>query len=198
MYNTSLAPSLWSPKRIMRKKPETLRREVVARSRLFRVEAVGLRFGNGVEVEYERLTSSTSGAVLVVPMLDPQTVLLIREYAAGTDRYELALPKGRVEPGEDMLAAADRELQEECGYGARRLTLLRDVSIAPGYMQHRTHIVLAEELYPQRQQGDEPEPIEVVPWKLRELDMLMRLEEFSEARSMVALYMVRERLREGA
>lgn len=181
----------------MRKKPEVLRREMVARSRLFRVEAVGLRFGNGVEVEFERLTSSLSGAVLVVPMLDDDTVLLIREYAAGTDRYELALPKGLVEPGEDMLLAADRELQEECGYGARNLTLLRDVTIAPGYMQHRTHLVLAQELYPQRREGDEPEPIEVVPWALDRLDELVWRDEFSEARSMVALYMVRDRLRHG-
>ena len=37
----------------MRKKPDTLHRQMVARSRLFRVESVGLRFTNGVEVEYE-------------------------------------------------------------------------------------------------------------------------------------------------
>ena len=141
----------------MRKIPETLHRQMVARSRLFRVEAIGLRFSNGVEVEYERLMSSTSGAVMVVPMLDDDTVLLIREYAAGTERYELALPKGLAEPGEDILEAANRELQEEAGYGARRLTPIRQLSIAPGYMQHRTHIVLAEDLYPQRLQGDEPE-----------------------------------------
>ncbi len=181
----------------MRKIPETLHRQMVARSRLFRVEAIGLRFSNGVEVEYERLMSSTSGAVMVVPMLDDDTVLLIREYAAGTERYELALPKGLAEPGEDILEAANRELQEEAGYGARRLTPIRQLSIAPGYMQHRTHIVLAEDLYPQRLQGDEPEPIEVVPWRLSELPALLALDECSEARSIAALFMVRERLRGG-
>jgi ADP-ribose diphosphatase len=178
----------------MRKKPDTLHRQMVARSRLFRVEAIGLRFSNGVEVEYERLTSSTSGAVIVVPMLDDDTVLLIREYAAGTERYELALPKGRVEPGEDVLVAADRELQEEVGYGARRLTPMRKLSIAPGYMQHRTQVILAEDLYPQRAEGDEPEPIEVVPWRMSELPALIEVDEFSEARSMAALFMVRELL----
>lgn len=191
MYNTTR----FAEESPMPKKPAILRRETVARSRLFRVEALGLRFSNGAEAEYERLTSSTSGAVLVVPMLDADTVLLIREYAAGTDRYELALPKGRVEPGEDPLLAADRELQEEVGYGARRLTPLRHVSIAPGYMQHLTQLILAEELYPQRREGDEPEPIEVVPWSLSRLDELVMLEDFSEARSIAALYLARERLR---
>jgi ADP-ribose diphosphatase len=178
----------------MRKKPDTLHRQMVAHSRLFRVEAVGLRFSNGVEVEYERLTSSTSGAVIVVPLLDDDTVLLIREYAAGTERYELALPKGRVEAGEDALAAADRELQEEVGYGAHRLTAMRALSVAPGYMQHCTQVILAEDLYPQRAEGDEPEPIEVVPWRLSMLAALVEREEFSEARSMAALFMVRELL----
>lgn len=178
----------------MAKKPEVLHRSERARSRLFRVETVGLRFSNGTEVEYERLTSSTSGAVLVIPMLDAHTVLLIREYAAGTDRYELALPKGRVEAGEDPLSAANRELMEEVGYGARELTSLRKLSIAPGYMQHVTEIVLARELYPQRLAGDEPEPIEVVPWSLHRLDALLELPECSEARSIAALYMARDLL----
>jgi len=180
----------------MSKKPDTLRRQMVASSRLFRVESLGLRFSNGVEVEYERLVSSGGGAVLVVPMLDDDTVLLIREYAAGTERYELGLPKGRVEPGEDPLVAADRELQEEAGYGARRLSHVRHVSLAPAYMQHRTQIILAEDLYPQRQQGDEPEPIEVVPWRLSRLSELVIHEDFSEARSMAALFLVRDILQQ--
>lgn len=179
----------------MRKKPETLHREIVARSRLFRVEALDLRFSNGVEVKYERLTSSTSGAVIVVPMLDDDTVLLIREYAAGTERYELALPKGQVDAGETPLQAANRELQEEAGYGARKLTPLRSLTIAPTYMQHSTQIILAEDLYPQRLQGDEPEPIDVVPWSMARLSELVEREDCSEARSIAALYMVRERLR---
>lgn len=178
----------------MPSKPETLHRTEVARSRLFRVEAVGLRFSNGVEVEYERLTSSMSGAVLVVPMLDRDTVLLVREYCGGTDRYELALPKGRVEAGEELLAAANRELMEEVGYGARELTRLRSLTLAPGYMQHSTHIVLARDLYEQRLPGDEPEPIEVVPWSLSRLTELFEREDFTEARSIAALFMVRDRL----
>ncbi len=178
----------------MRKKPQIRHRRSVARSRLFHIEAVGLVFSNGVEMEYERVTSSGAGAVLVVPMLDDETVLLISEYAVGTDRYELALPKGRVEPGEDVCEAANRELMEEIGHGARRLTLLRRLSTAPGYLQHRTSIVLAQDLYPQRLEGDEPEPIDVVPWKLADLNELLEIEEFSEARSVAALFMVREHL----
>ena len=52
-------------------------------------------------------------------MLDDDTVLLMREYAAGVHRYELGLLKGRMDAGETPEQAANRELKEETGYGAR-------------------------------------------------------------------------------
>lgn len=181
----------------MRRKPRILNKTLVAESRLFRVERLDLEFSNGVTVQYERLRSSGFGAVLIVPMLDAQTVLLIREYAAGTERYELGFPKGRVEAGEDLLEAANREIMEETGYGARRLSELTLLTLAPGYLGHGTHIVLAEDLYEHRLPGDEPEEIEVVPWRLDNIAELIEREDFSEARSMAALYIVRDRFEAG-
>ncbi|MFP4130315.1 MAG: ADP compounds hydrolase NudE [Halorhodospira sp.] len=174
--------------------PETLHCSTVARSRLFRVEAVGLRFSNGAEVEYERLGVGSHGAVLVVPVNERGEVLLIREYAAGTGRYELGLPKGRIERDEDCLQAANRELMEEVGCGAERLTALRSVTLAPAYFSHRTELVLAERLYERRLPGDEPEPIEVVPWPLDGLGRLLAEAELTEARSIAALYVARDHL----
>ncbi len=178
----------------MAKKPQILSVKTVAKTRLFQVEALELEFSNGVTVEYERLKTSPYGAVLAVPMLDDDTVLLIREYATGVDRYELALPKGRIEKGEDVIAAAEREMMEEVGYGARELTLLTTLTSAPGYSSQQTHIVLAEALYEQRLPGDEPEAIEVVPWRISQLGALLQRDDCSEARSIAALYLVRDLL----
>ena len=178
----------------MRKKPDVLHSEIIADTRLFRVEQRHLRFANGVEVNYERLVGSANGAVLIVPMRDADTVLLIREYAAGVHRYELALPKGRVEAGEHLLEAANREIMEETGYGARTLEHITSLTIAPGYQSHVTHVVLAEDLFEQRRQGDEPEELEVVPWSLSRLPELLGHEECTEARSIAALFMIREHL----
>lgn len=182
----------------MRKKPEVIQTRTLARTRLFHIQELELRFANGVQTRYERLLgTSPHGAVLIVPMLDADTVLLIREYAAGTDRYELGLPKGRIEGDEGVLAAADREIQEEIGYGAHRLRELQSLSMAPGYVGHQTHLVLAEELYPQRRAGDEPEAIEVVPWRLSELNTLTARGDCTEARSIAALFLTREILNHG-
>jgi len=176
----------------MTKDPRILKSATIAETRLFRIEQLDLKFGNGTVVCYERLCSSPQGAVLIVPMIDSRTVLLISEYAAGVHRYELALPKGRIEKGEGMLDAANREIMEEIGYGANQLRHLRSFTIAPGYLSHVTHIVLAEELYESRLPGDEPEEIHVQPWRLDRLDELLAREDCTEARSIAALYLVRD------
>lgn len=180
----------------MRRKPEILAAETIIRTRLFHLERLDLRFANGREVQYERLKTGSGGAVLVVPMLNDDTVMLIREYAAGVHRYELALPKGRIEAGEELLAAANRELMEEIGYGAKYLEHLTTFTVAPGYLGHQTQVILAQGLYPQRLAGDEPEEIEVVPWSLADLSGLMAREDVTEARSIAALYWVRDLLAE--
>ncbi len=176
-------------------KPQVLDRRSVARSRLFHVEALDLRFANGAERTFERLTGSDQGAVMIVAMPDPEHVLLIREYAAGFEDYVLTLPKGLVDPGEDIVGAANRELMEECGFGASRIEPLVELSLAPNYMRHRMQVLLASELYPRRLPGDEPEPLIVETHAIDELPALLAREDFHEARAIAALYIARERLR---
>lgn len=161
----------------------------------YRMERLDLEFDNGERRRYERLHGRGHGAVVVVPMLDADTVLLVREYAAGVHRYELDLVKGHIDAGETPEQAADRELKEEAGYGAHSLHVLRSLSLAPTYMSHQTHLVVARELYPERLPGDEPEELEVVPWKFDRLHELILREDFSEGRSIAALFIAREWLR---
>lgn len=176
----------------MRDKPQQRYRHTVAESRLFRIEAVGLRFANGVDAEFERLSPTQGGgAVLILPLTADHEILMIREYAVGTDRYELSLPKGRLESGEDPECGARRELREEIGYDATCTDVLRRVSLAPGYIAHDTTIILAREMTPAPLPGDEPEPLEVVPWPLSQLDALLAEAELTEARGIAALYLAR-------
>jgi ADP-ribose diphosphatase len=179
----------------MTQKPIIHKKTLKAKSRLFRIEALDLEFSNGEKRVFERLTrGNSSGAVLIVPMLDSQTVLLVREYAAGVERYELGLPKGKVDDGETPLVAANRELKEEVGYGARQLTFITSLSIAPAYLEHMTDIILAEDLYPEKLEGDEPEELEVIPWRLDDLQLLFAQGDCTEARSIAALYLIRDYL----
>ncbi len=168
--------------------------KVVAKSRLFHIEQVDLTFSNGVRVEYERLKGSSRGGVLVVALYDENTLLMVREYGVGVERHELMFPKGRIENDESVEYAANRELQEEIGFAARKLTRVKSMTLAPGYMGHLTHVVLAEDLYPSRLEGDEPEPLEVVKWNLDKIDDLALQEDVTEARTIAAAYMVKSLL----
>ncbi len=176
----------------MRQKPKILNIKTIARTRMFHIEKMDIEFHNGQRREYERLNPPGNGSVLVVPMLDAQTVLMIYEYSGGTDKYELALTKGRIDAGETPLEAANREIIEEIGYGAQQLSFVKTLTIAPGYQSNFTHIILAQDLYSASAKGDEPEPLKVVEHKLSTLETLVYNEDLTEARSIAALYMVRE------
>ncbi|RIZ67147.1 MAG: ADP compounds hydrolase NudE, partial [Methylococcales bacterium] len=80
----------------------------------------------------------------------------------------------------------------EVGYGARNLHHLSSLSLAPSYLEHSTEIVLAQDLYPERLVGDEPEELEVIPWKLNNINELLATGECTEARSIAALFMTLE------
>ncbi|MGD2084018.1 MAG: ADP compounds hydrolase NudE [Chromatiales bacterium] len=180
----------------MPEKPRVRERRIIADTGIFTVEQLDLEFANGARRRFQRIVGATDGAVLVVPVLDSRTLLLCREYAAGMDRYELAFPKGLIEPGEDPMEAANREMQEEIGYAARHLEPLESLTIAPGYLRHTTHVVVASGLYRSALPGDEPEPIEVIPWPVREWRALLARADFTEARSIAALLLIRDRLAE--
>jgi ADP-ribose diphosphatase len=176
----------------MTRLPRILSRKNRDPGKLFTIESLDLEFPNGERRIYERLISRGLGAVIVVPIQDDETVLLVREYAVGLHHYEMGLVKGRREPGESILESAQRELQEEAGVAARDLRELTALSLAPGYMTHVTHVVLARDLYPSKLEGDEPEELEVVPWPLARLDELTARPDCTEGRTIAALYIARD------
>ncbi len=176
--------------------PTINQREKVAQSRLFAIEQLDLTFSNGEQRQYERIPGSGRGAVLIVPMLDKDTMLLVREYCAGTHTYELGFPKGLIDPDELPEQAANRELKEEIGYGAEKLTFIHQVAMAPAFFSATMEIFLAQTLYEEKLVGDEPEPLEIVPWKLSNFNELLAQADFNEARSIAALMLIREHLRE--
>ena len=106
----------------------------------------------------------------------------------------LTLPKGAVDMGESMRDACNRELQEEIGFGAREFIYLRKVSLSPSYMRGGIDLVLVRDLYPSKLEGDEPEPLELVPWPIDKIHELYARDDFSEGRAIAALAIMQEYL----
>lgn len=167
--------------------PEILAQRAVAQSKLFTIEALDLRFSNGEQRTYERMKPSGRHAVMMVPITAQGDLLLVREYAAGTERYELGFPKGLIDTGESAEQAAVRELKEEIGMGADRLIPLKEVVLAPSYFSSRMTLFIAQDLYSDQLIGDEPEPLEVIRWPLAQAEELLTHLDFCEARSITAL-----------
>ncbi|MCF6807748.1 ADP compounds hydrolase NudE [Thiotrichales bacterium 19S9-12] len=165
----------------------------IAESKLFKVESVDLTFSNGVKRTYERLSPHYHRSVMIVPMLDRETVLLVKEYSVGVEDYTISFPKGLVEKDESLYEGANRELMEEVGKGAKQFEFLTSMMLSPNYMRHNIDIVIASELYEQSLEGDEPEALEVIPWRLVDIDALLAQKNLVEARSIAVALIVWKR-----
>jgi len=170
-------------------------KKILARSRLFQIEEVELEFEQNVIHHFERITSAIKGAVMVVALNDKNEFAVVKEYAVGSEQYEWTLPKGAIDEGEDALEAANRELAEEIGLAANKLTLLTTLKIAPAYFKFKTWVVLAQDLYAKQLEGDEPEDLPLDWHSLDDIGSLLQQDDFSEARSIASLFMAKQYLK---
>jgi ADP-ribose pyrophosphatase len=121
---------------------------------------------NGATIDLE--TIRHPGAAAVVPVKDDGTVVLIRQFrhAAGGFIYEI--PAGKLQPGEDPLHCASRELEEEVGYRAASFELLTSIFTAPGFADEVIHVYKATGLTKGRQQLDPDEVLDIIEMPLAE------------------------------
>jgi len=121
---------------------------------------------NGTTIDLE--TIRHPGAAAVVPVKDNGTVVLIRQFrhAAGGFIYEI--PAGKLQPGEDPLHCASRELEEEVGYRAASFELLTSIFTAPGFADEVIHVYKATGLTTGRQQLDPDEVLDIIEMPLAE------------------------------
>lgn len=140
------------------------RRREIYRGRVVNLGVETVTLPNGATVELEVIRHQ--GASAVVPLREDGSVLLIRQYrhAAGGFIYEI--PAGKLDPGEDPLACAERELEEETGHRAGRLEYLLTFFTTPGFTDEIIHIYLATELTPGVQNLEHDEVLDVVEMPL--------------------------------
>ena len=113
------------------------------------------------------------GAVAIVPVTDDGRVLLIRQYHHAIGRALLGLPAGTLEPGEPPEETARRELIEETGYSAGRLTELVSYYVSPGYTDERLTIFRADECCPVGGVASRDEVSDVVPVSIATIPTLL-------------------------
>lgn len=123
--------------------------------------------------------------VAVVAIDSEDNVLLVRQFRKPAERVLLEIPAGGIEPGEQPIQCALRELEEETGYIAGKLERLGGFYSSPGYSNEYLHLFLATELREGRAKGDEI--IELVPIPVAEIPNLISSGEICDAKSIAGL-----------
>jgi ADP-ribose pyrophosphatase len=137
------------------------------------------------------------GAVMIIALLDPDHVILERQFRYPLDRAFIEFPAGKRDAGEDPLACARRELLEETGYRARRWSHLGGFHNAIGYSDERIEVYLARDLVVETGRLDPGEVVEVfqAPW--RQLDDWVRQGRITDVKTIVGVHWL-ERVISGA
>lgn len=128
------------------------------------------------------------GAVVMAALDDEDRIFLVRQYRHPIARELLELPAGTLEPGEEPLAAAKRELREEVGLEARRWTPLPSFFSSPGFVDERLHPFLAQDLVVVPAEPDDDEVISVVRYPLAALRE--HLDQIADAKTLATLLLL--------
>lgn len=129
------------------------------------------------------------GAVAVIAITDEGKLVLVEQYRKALERSIVEIPAGKLEPGEEPIVTARRELEEETGYGAQSLTYLQAFATSPGFADEIIHLFVAKDLYKIENKADldEDEFVELVEVSLEEAGQMVADERIYDAKTAFAV-----------
>jgi len=179
------------------KPAKVLSSKIAYDGKLFRVIAEEIREANGKNAFREVVRHGGSTVILAVDARknrkDP-LVLIERQYRHAAQQYLYEIPAGKLEPHEDRLAGAKRELQEETGYTAKKWTKLAKYYPSPGFLGEWMQVFLAEDLTPGETSPDEDEWLELQLVPLAEVLRLIDKGKIQDGKTIIAVLSYARRL----
>lgn len=155
--------------------------------RVFTVTRDRVRLPHGVETTMDIVRHR--GSVVIIPMPDPESVILIRQYRHAVGQYVWELPAGSLDPDEDADAAAVRECHEEIGQLATMVERVASLYPSPGYTTEVMHLYVLSGLYTPdyAAEQDEDEDLEPRRVTIAELRALVARGEIVDMKTVAAL-----------
>ena len=170
--------------------------ETIYDGKILHVEKWTVTCPNGREALREIVVHK--GAAAVVPVFEDGTTLLVRQHRVAVDRMTLEIPAGKLDSAdEDPLDCAVRELREETGLAAERMTLLTSLLTTPGFCTEKIAIYLAQGLSQGETHPDEDEFLGLVRIPLEEAVAMVMRGELRDGKTICGLLMANEHLRAG-
>ena len=152
-----------------------------------RSDSVKFLSNTGKEVEVTREVVQHCPVVVMIAVDDKSNVLLVKQYRYAAEAELLEVPAGGIEQGEKPEDAAIRELKEETGYGARKISPLGEFWALPGWCTEYMYGFLLQDLFLCPSDGDEDEDIQVVRMPWGRVPDLIKSGEIKDAKSIVSL-----------
>ena len=163
----------------------------VYRGQLLHVKSDRVRLPDGSDATREYIVHP--GAAMVIPILPDGKLLMERQYRYPIGRVMLEFPAGKLDPGEDMLITAQRELLEETGYRASRWEWLAEVHPIISYTTERIEIFLAQDLTLERAQLDAGEFLETLHIEFADAFAQLKAGKITDGKTIIGLYQLYER-----
>lgn len=159
--------------------------KTVFNGKLLKVYVKKERLPNGYLATFEMICHP--GASLIVPFLNKNTVILLRQLRPVIGSYIYEFPAGTLDKGESPLSCARREIIEETGYSAKRFTPLGTIYPVPGYSTEKIFIYKAEGLKPAARIPEEDEVIEHKLFTRSQVRRLFRQGKIVDAKTICGL-----------
>lgn len=156
--------------------------KIVHKNPLFSVEVTNAKKG------YKAYTVIEKDVVVILPFIDKNTILIERQLRIPVGKILYEVPAGHIEKGENLKIAANRELEEETGYKAKKLKLLCSYYISPGVLTVREHVFVATDLIKGKMHRDKDEEIIVERMKLKKAIALIKSGKLMDAKSLLAIF----------
>ncbi len=127
------------------------------------------------------------GAVVMLAEKEGQMIILVRQFRKAVEEILLELPAGTLEPEEEIIDCARRELEEETGYLARKLEIIMDFYSAPGFCSEKLTLFYARDLVKTKSNTDQDEFIEITEVSREEVSHLIKERKIRDAKSLIGI-----------
>lgn len=164
---------------------ETVKTEPIFKGRMISLQVDTVKLPDGGTATREIVRHPGASAVLA--LLDGK-MLVVEQYRKPLEKFQVEIPAGKLDPGEDPMEAAYRELEEETGYRAKSMKLVNAFYTSPGFADEKLYLYFTDELEKGTMSLDEEEFLQVEAVTFEEAQRYIREERISDAKTIAAVY----------